>query len=80
MIYSTTIGIPHDSAKAKPSVITGPEVSVDEQIQAFKKLCAVRTHPEFKTVIVLGSNSGAIRQQSFRPEAKTDSKPEKAKK
>lgn len=68
MVTAVTIGWPHRKGNAtqKPKVITGPEVSIDDQLASFKKLCASRENAQFETVQVLASNAGAIRSYKFR--------------
>lgn len=69
MVTAVTIGWPHRKGNAlqKPKVITGPEVSIDDQVSGFKKLCASRENAQFETVQILASNAGAIRSARFHP-------------
>lgn len=69
MVTAVTIGWPHRKGNAaqKPKVITGPEVSIDDQLSAFKKLCASRENAQFESVQVLASNAGSIRNYKFLP-------------
>lgn len=71
MIKAVTIGIPHD-AKAKPRVITGPDVPLTDQIQGLKKLGTERVNKEFARVEVWTSNSGVSNVRKFLAPTEAD--------
>lgn len=69
MVKAVTIGTPHPGSDTSfDRVVIGPEVPVDEQLKAFKRLCNSRTHPEFSVITILASSTGAIRSNRFKPE------------
>jgi len=74
MRYAITTGIRH--GHQAPVVITGPEVPLNEQREAFLKMRGETEHPNFHKVELWTSDAGIIRKARFsKPVAKTKEKP-----
>lgn len=65
MRLATTIARAHGAETFQ--TITGPEVGVAEQHDAFKALRASHTHPDHAEVQVWESKRGCVRRQRFAP-------------
>lgn len=63
MRLATTIGRAHGAEKFQ--TVTGPEIGVAEQHNAFKALRATASHPTFAEVQVWESGRGCVRKQRF---------------
>lgn len=63
----TAITLARKHGEEKPSVLTGPEVPIDQQIAAIKGIAGGgREHPEFAEVELWTSSSGRSKRFKFR--------------
>ncbi len=67
MRLATTIARAHGEEQFR--TVTGPEVGIAEQHNAFKALLVSRSHPDFAEVQLWESRRGRVRQQRFAPPA-----------